>query len=262
MIRTDGVIWLDYNPTARFWVNDEYEGAEGVEWLVLTYKDNQALPDTILNELHSRREKAKTSTYWANWCKVYLDGEIGTLEGVCIPDWKELERLPQNKTGNLECRLLCYGLDFGYSNDPTSLVALYKWNDAYIFDELIYKKKMLNSDISDMLKSLKVDDYVYADSAEPKSIDELKMAGHKVLPCSKGRDSIVYGIELINQNKIYITSRSRNLIKELYSYVWKTDKDGVTLNQPVDAFNHAIDAARYALMEQLKDPHKGEYYIY
>ena len=262
IIRTEGDVWLDYNPTARFWVNDELTGQDDVDTLVLTYRDNEALPDTIHKELMRRREKAKTSSYWANWCDVYLDGKTGMLEGVCISDWKEIERLPQDKDGNLECRLLCYGLDFGYSNDPTSLVAMYKWDNAFIFDELIYKKKMLNSDISDMFKSLEVKDYVYADSAEPKSIDELKMAGHRVLPCSKGKDSIVYGIELINQNEIYVTSQSRNLIKELHSYIWKTDKDGETLNQPIDAFNHAIDAARYAIMEQLKDPHKGEYYIY
>tara|TARA_R110000803_G_scaffold100379_1_gene168489 strand:+ start:417 stop:1604 length:1188 start_codon:yes stop_codon:yes gene_type:complete len=262
IIRTDGVIWLDYNPTARFWVNDEFENHKGVDWVTLTYKDNEALPNTILEELSNRRDKAKTSSYWANWCKVYLDGQIGTLEGVCIPDWKKVGRLPEDEDGNLECRVLCYGLDFGYSNDPTSLVAVYKWNDSYIFDEIIYKKGLLNSEISDLLKSNKVKGNIYADSAEPKSIQELKLRGHKIYPCTKGRDSIVYGIELINQNEIYITSNSTNLIKELQSYTWKVDKAGEKMNKPVDAFNHAIDAIRYALSETLMNPNKGEYYIH
>ena len=124
IIRTEDVIWLDYNPTARFWVNDELHDKPDVDWLTLTYKDNEALPETILKELLSRREKAKTSTYWENWCKVYLDGQIGTLEGVCIPDFKTIGRLPEDDKGNLECRLLCYGLDFGYTNDPSALVAI------------------------------------------------------------------------------------------------------------------------------------------
>lgn len=262
MIRTDGVIWLDYNPTARFWVNDEYEQVTGVDWLILTYKDNEALPETILTELRSRREKAKTSTYWANWCKVYLDGEIGTLEGVCIPDWKKIDRLPEDKDGNLESRVLCYGLDFGYSNDPTSLVAVHKWNDSYILDEIIYKKGLLNSDISDILKYNDIKGLIYADSAEPKSIQELKLRGHQIYPCTKGKDSIVYGIETINQNEIFVTASSINLIKELQSYTWQVDKTGEKMNKPVDAFNHAIDAVRYAITETLMNPNKGEYYIH
>ena len=262
IIRTDGVVWLDYNPTARFWVNDELEDQKGVDWLTLTYRDNEALPETILQELENRREKAKTSSYWANWCKVYLDGEIGTLEGVCIPDWKKIQRLPQDENGNLECRLLCYGLDFGYSNDPSALVAVYKWNDAYIFDELIYRKGLLNREIHNLLKTMEIKGDIYADSAEPKSIAELKGYGNRIYPCSKGRDSIVYGIELINQNEIYVTSRSVNLIKELQSYTWQTDKTGETLNKPVDAFNHAIDAARYGLTSQLENPNKGKYSIF
>jgi phage terminase large subunit len=133
-------------------------------------------------------------------------------------------------------------MDWGYSNDPTSLIAMYKYNDAYIFDELIYQKGLLNSDISDLLKTNAVKDIVYADSAEPKSIAELNSYGHNVLPVTKGRDSIVYGLNLINQNKVYVTSRSKNLINELQNYIWMVDKQGNKLNKPIDAYNHAIDA--------------------
>lgn len=254
MIRTDDVIWLDYNPTARFWVNEELEKHEDAEWLTLTYRDNEALPKTILDELKARRLKAKTSSYWENWCNVYLDGKIGSLEGVCIPEWTEIDFLPG------EARLLCYGIDFGYSIDPTAIVGLYKLDDGYVFDEVLYKKGMLNSDISNVLNGL--NGWIYADSAEPKSIAELKARGHKIQPCSKGKDSVVYGIELINQNNISVTSRSKNLINELRNYSWQKDKYGDYVLKPVDSFNHAIDAARYALMEELKNPNKGKYFVH
>lgn len=255
-IRTSGDIWLDYNPVSTFWVDNELIGGEDVDFITLTYKDNEALPSTIVKEIESAKEKAKTSSYWANWWKVYGLGQIGSLEGVCIPDWKEIRTLPE------EARLLCYGQDFGYTNDPSSLVALYKYNDSFIFDEVIYQKKLLNSDISDLYNTYGVNEVVYADSAEPKSIAELCGYGHDVVAVTKGRDSIVYGINLINQNEIYVTSRSKNLIKELSNYTWMTDKEGNKLNKPIDAFNHAIDAARYALTSQLEDPNRGKYFVF
>ena len=254
-IRTSGDIWLDYNPASSFWVDKEILTQPDVDFITLTYLDNEALSDTIIKEIESAKIKALTSSYWSNWWQVYGLGQTGSLEGVCITDWTEID-LPQ------EARILCYGMDFGYSNDPTSLIAMYKYNDAYIFDELIYKKGLLNSDISNLLKTNGVDDIVYADSAEPKSIAELNQYGHNVLPVSKGKDSIVYGINLLNQNKIYITSRSKNLINELNNYIWMTDKTGVKMNKPIDAYNHAIDAMRYAITSQLEDPTKGNYFIY
>ena len=199
-IRTSGDIWLDYNPASLFWVDREIIGQEDVDFITLTYKDNEALSKTIVQEIE--KAKYKTSEYWRNWWKVYGLGQIGSLEGVCITEWQEI-KLPK------EARLLSYGMDFGYTNDPTTLIALYKYNNAYIFDEVIYQKKLLNSDISDLLKANEVTDIIYADNAEPKSIAELKNYGHTVLPCIKGKDSIVYGINLINQNEIYITSRRK-----------------------------------------------------
>jgi len=255
-IRTSGVIWIDFNPTSTFWAHNEVANQPDADFIKLTYKDNEGLPSSIVKELESARVKAKTSAYWENWCLVYLDGEVGSLQGACIPDWKQIDKIPP------EARLMSYGMDFGYSADPTSLVAMYKLNDGYIFDEVLYRKKMLNSDISNVLKDNDIREMVWADSAEPKSIAELKTYGHMVQGVSKGRDSIVYGLNLINQNKISVTSRSTNLIHELRNYVWMKDKEGNTLNKPIDRFNHAIDAARYVLMSELENSHRGNYNIW
>jgi phage terminase large subunit len=256
-IRTSGDIWLDYNPSVTFWVDKELIGSKDTDFVTLTYKDNEILPKTIVDEIEKAKEKSKTSTYWANWWKVYGLGQLGSLEGACIPDWQEIEQVPT------QARLLGYGMDFGYSIDSSSLIALYKWDDAYVFDEILYRKQMLNRDISNFLKNNDIDDYIYADSAEPKSIAELNTYGHKVLPVTKGRDSIVYGINLINQNKIYVTRRSKNLIKELGGYIWMQDKQGNTLQKPnPTSGDHAIDAARYILSSILENPNRGEYHIY
>lgn len=256
-IRTSGSIWIDYNPVMPFWAHTEVLSEADSEQIILTYKDNEALSETIINELESKRIKAKKSKYWANWCKVYLDGETGNLEGACIPEWEQIDIIPK------EARLVTAGLDFGYTNDPSSMVNVYYYNGGYIFDEVFYKTQMRNSDIAKEIKSLNLPSsvYVYADQAEPKSIDDLKYAGLRVEPCVKGRDSIVYGIELLNQNKIYVTANSKNLIKELQGYIWAKDKEGNTLNKPT-GLDHAIDAMRYGLVTHLDNPTRGKYFVY
>lgn len=256
VVRTSGNIWLDYNPSSLFWVDKELIGKPETDFITLTYKDNDSLPKSIVKEIEKARDKSKTSTYWKNWWRVYGLGEIGNLEGACIPDWKEIDKIPN------EARLLGHGMDFGYSVDPTTLISLYKWNEAYIFDEVLYKKGMLNSDISRFLDQRQITENITADSAEPKSIAELQGYGHKITGVSKGRDSVVYGLNLINQNEIYITSNSKNLKRELQGYVWATDKEGNQLQKPSGAHPDCIDAARYILMDTLENPNKGQYFIY
>jgi len=255
-VRTSGTIWLDYNPSNLFWVDKEIIGQNDSDHITLTYKDNDVLDESIIKEIEKAKEKGKTSTYWANWWRVYGLGEVGSLEGVCIPDWKEIDNIP------VEARLLGYGLDFGYSVDPTTIIALYKWNNAYIYDEVLYKKGMLNRDISRFLSQNNINENVIADSAEPKSIAELQGYGHSIYGVSKGRDSIVYGLNLMNQNELYVTSQSKNLKRELGGYIWAKDKEGNTLQKPTGLHPDCIDAARYILTDTLQNPNKGEYYIY
>jgi phage terminase large subunit len=237
-MRTDMDIYLDYNPSHKFWT-DEVLLDDEAEKLVLTYKDNEALSDTVINFLESKREMAKTSKYWENWCKVYLDGELGQLEGVIFDDYEIIDKIPE------DARVIGYGLDWGYTNDPTTVIEVLKLDDKIILNEIIYSKGLLNSDISKLLKQYNIVGEIYADSAEPKSIAELKKYGHRIVPANKGKDSIIYGIQLLQEQNILVTKKSINLIDELQKYSWKKDKEGNTLNIPIDNYNHCIDAIRY-----------------
>ena len=241
-IRTKNEVFLDYNPTAEFWVQTELEGQEDAEKIILTYKDNEALDKGIIDQIEKNIKKASTSNYWRNWVRVYVDGEMGQLEGVVFSNWKQIDTIPN------EARLIGIGVDFGYTNDPTSIIEVYKMNETRILNEVTYQTGLLNSDIA---KILPRDVPVYADSAEPKSIADIQRYGITIKGVTKGRDSINYGIDVMQRENYLVTSQSTNLIKELRSYCWDTDKTGKRLNKPIDNFNHAIDAVRYHEMETL-----------
>lgn len=235
-IRTSHEVWLDYNPTHEFWVHTEIIPDRDAETLTLTYKDNEALADSIVKEIEKAREKAKTSQYWANWWNVYGLGKTGSLEGVIFNNWKQIDTIPEG------ARLIGIGLDFGYSNDPTAIIEVYKYNDKRILNEICYRTGMVNKDIAAVLPS---NTFVYADSAEPKSIEEIRRFGINIMPVLKGRDSIMFGISTMQDQSYLVTSSSLNLIKELRYYTWQTDKTGKKINKPIDNYNHAIDAVRY-----------------
>ena len=240
-IRTKHEVYLDFNQANEFWVEEIKEDKEA-DFIILTYKDNEALDKGIVDQIEKNRLKAETSTYWRNWLKVYGLGELGMLEGVVFSNWKQLDTIPK------EARLVGIGLDFGYTNDPTSCIEIYKHNEKRILNEIVYQTGMLNSDIANKLPK---DVPVYADSAEPKSIADIQRYGITIKGVTKGRDSINYGIDVMQRENYLVTSNSTNLIKELRSYCWDTDKTGKRLNKPVDNYNHAIDAVRYHEMETL-----------
>lgn len=243
-MRTNKDIFLDYNPSHKFWIDDVLQSEES-EKITLTYKDNEALSQTVIDFLEEKRELAKTSEYWENWCRVYLDGQEGRLDGVVFNNWKVIDSIPQ------EARLLGYGGDFGFTNDPTTVIGLYKYNDQIVLDEVLYQSGLTNPDIARILKQEDIREEIYFDSSEPKSIRELQNYGLKALPATKGRDSIIFGINLLQEYEMLVTKRSSHLIEELNVYSWKKDRDGNSMNVPIDSHNHLLDALRYIATSKL-----------
>ena len=241
-IRTAKEVWVDYNPTHEFWAHTELMNDPDADFIILTYKDNEALSETIVKEIEKAKEKGKTSAYWQNWWLVYGEGQIGSLEGVIFSNWKQINTIPE------DARLVGLGLDFGYTNDPTAIIEVYIWNNKRILNEVCYRTQMVNGDIARMLPKNIV---TYADSAEPKSIEEIKRTGVYIKGVTKGKDSINFGIQIMQYQEYLVTAQSTNLIKELRYYSWDKDKNGKQLNKPIDNFNHAIDAVRYHEMEAI-----------
>lgn len=248
---------IDYNPDSLFW-GDDYINENN--FITLTFEDNEFLSqsevDSILDyktkgfhdstlpfETLFREENIK-SNYWSNKWKVYGLGMVGNLDGVVFDNWQIIDSIPK------EAKLLGLGMDFGYSNDPTAIVEVWKWNDKRVLNEICYRKGLVNSDIAEYLPNNVM---VYADCAEPKSIEEIKRLGiHLIQGVSKGADSINFGIQLMQEESYLVTKKSINVIDELQKYIWKKDKKtNDKLNKPIDKFNHAIDAIRYHEMETL-----------
>ena len=234
MVRTRETVWMDWNPTNEFWFYTELLGRrDDIDFITLTYKDNEALDEMTVKEIESHR-------YNRAWWQVYGLGELGDLEGKIYTGWTIIDSVPE------EARLLKYGLDFGYSIDPTAVDAIYKWNDAFVIDEIISQKGLSNRQISEVMQNVERASII-ADSAEPKSIDEIKSYGLPIFPSTKGPDSVRQGIQVVQDQKIFVTKRSINLLKEYRNYLWKVDREGNTTNEPSDIWNHHMDAIRYAL---------------
>jgi len=243
-VRTKDMIWLDWNPVSEFWFysNDisgevPVKDRDDCDFLILTYKDNEALDPNIVKAIEARRGNK-------NWWKVYGLGELGDAEGRIYKDWLTIDEIPH------EARLERYGLDFGYSNDPTAIVGVHYYNGGYILDQVAYQKGLSNKQIADILKNLPLAT-VFADSAEPKSIDEISSYGISIMPSQKGQGSVNQGIQYVQDQRISVTKRSLDLLKEYRNYLWLTDKDGKIINDPSPIYNHLMDAVRYAI-ESLK----------
>lgn len=250
IFRTTGRIIIDYNPSDEFhFIYDKIKPRDDVDFFVTTYKNNPFLSEDIISEIE--RLKDIDPNYW----KVYGLGEVGASQSI-IFRVNDCVDIPETAT------FLSYGMDFGFTNDPTTLVEVWKQGDDLFLKELLFKTGLTNRDIDNHLRLLGVErKEIFADSAEPKSIEELYRMGWNIKPATKGQGSINIGIDMMKRYKIHITRDSLNMIKEFKNYKWAEDKNGVVQNTPVDMFNHTIDAVRYALYDKLARPNYGKYAV-
>ena len=244
-VRTNDYVFLDWNPTFEFWFYEQVVNRQDVEHLILTYRDNEGLAPSIVASIEQRRGNK-------NWWKVYGEGLLGEVETRIYTGWQIIDDIPH------EARLERYGMDFGYSNDPTAIVAIYRYNGGYILDEVTYQKGMSNKLIADTF-NLKTKALIIADSAEPKSIAEIGSYALNIIPANKGPGSVLQGIQYTQDQRISVSKRSVNTIREYRNYVWITNDDGRILNEPIDLNNHTMDAIRYAL-ESLRPEETNPYH--
>lgn len=242
-IRTKDFVIIDYNPTSEFWAHTELVSKrDDVDFIICTYKDNEALSDNIVKSIEQRKDNK-------NWWRVYGMGEIGELEGLVYSGWKMIADIPDT------AELLGYGLDFGYTNDPTAIVKVYKHDSGYILDEVCYQQGLFNNHIAEIIKDNRLDGVMgVGDSSEPKSIDELVSYGITIRGASKrsGDKTKSYNqwaISKIQELDISYTANSVNLRKEYLSYSWATDRTGKSLNIPIDGNDHALDAVKYKIID-------------
>ena len=242
-VRTKEFIIIDYNPTTEFWSFTEIEPKrDDWEKIILTYLDNEALDPAIVASIEQRRNNK-------NWFLVYGLGQLGEVETRIYKGWQIIDEVP------FEARLERYAIDFGYSNDPTAIVAIYYWNGGYIVDELAHQNGLVNKQIADIIKAQERKAITIADSAEPKSIEELRLEGLTVLPSKKGQGSVLQGIQYVQAQQVSMTKRSLNIIKAYRNYVWITDKDGKIINEPDHLFSDPMDAIRYGI-NAINNPNK------
>lgn len=258
-LRTTKQTIIDFNPSARFWAHENLYGREDVQWTVTTYLDNAFLDPNIKDKIESYEptpeniERGTANEY--RW-KVYGLGEVGRLEGLVFPDFKVTQEWPD------EYKWQIFGLDFGFTNDPTALIEIRYAHGGLYWKEHIYETGLTNPEIAKYIKILGYDgNKIIADSAEPKSIEEISREGCFIIGAEKGRDSINQGIDAIKRYPLYIHSDSKNLIEEFSSYQWKEDRDGNSTNKPIDSFNHGIDAGRYALTNKILKDKKVESFL-
>lgn len=236
-VRTKKEIWLDWNPTTEFWFYTKIlpHREEDVDFITLTYKDNESLDGNIVKSIEARKHNK-------SWWKVYGLGQLGDVEGKIYSGWKIIPSVPH------EARLERYGLDFGYANDPASLVAIYYYNGGYIVEELLHRTHMFNRQIADyILNSATPNALVVADSAEPKSIAEMQEHGVNIIGTVKGQGSVNQGIQWVQSQRMSATAASVNVIEAYRGYMWKVDKDGNILDKPDHRLSDAMDAVRYAM---------------
>ena len=247
IVRTRETVWLDWNPTTEFWFyTDMLHSGREIDFITLTYLDNEALDANTISDIESHKNNK-------SWWQVYGLGQLGELEEKIYSGWGIVESIPH------EARLERYGLDFGFTNDPSVLVAIYRYNNGYIIDEVCYLKGMSNKSIADIIlahqKEISQSALVVADSSEPKSIEEIKQYGVSIVGAVKGQGSVMQGIQYVQTQRISLTSRSVKTIKAYRNYVFIKDKNGKVINEPDDSiheWSNSMDAIRYGVSSMMQ----------
>jgi len=252
-LRTTENIYLDFNPSDPYsWIYDNVMNREDCTFIKSTYLDNPFLPDETIKEIERLRDL--DSNYW----KIYGLGDMAQPTETIFRQFEIANNVPT------EAKLVALGLDWGYSNDPTAIVEVFKLNDDLYINELIYSKGLTNQDIAQKLRELNItrQTEIIADSAEPKSIEELHRLGFNIKGAKKGADSINMGIDILRRFKLHITKSSTNALNEFKYYKWLTDKNGHIVNKPAtNQQDHIIDAVRYTALNKLMTNYSGQYYI-
>jgi len=250
-LRTRKQVYIDYNPDTSFWVHEKIIPLDTTELIISDHRHNPFLSSKVREKIEALKERDES--LW----KVYARGITGRIEGLVLKKWYVLNESFEDK------KIIGYGIDFGFSNDPSTLIEVRMQDGDLYVRELIYETGLTNQDISDRMEALGVSKgaLIVADSAEPKSIEELRRRNWTVDGVKKGKDSVMFGINLLKGYKINVNSSSTNLIKELEQYRWKVDKNGNTLNVPIDEYNHAIDALRYLIMHKFSKKGYGQYTV-
>ena len=272
-VRTSSIIFIDYNPASVCWIQKNIECRENCILIKSTYKDNPFLSPEQIAEIESNKDDV-------NWWKVYGQGIEGTLDGL-IYDFEQIDALPPKGADKPESQKTdeekyadslteIHGLDFGFTNDPTARVKIlvdHKRKHLYV-QEQCYRTHMQNKHIIEDMRSNGIGRYteVYADCAEPKSIADIRDGGFNVIACDKDApvksDKLKFQLQWMQGWKLFVTKDSLNLIEELRNYTWAKDKDGTLLNQPIDKFNHLLDALRYAVWSKYgRNAGQGQYSI-
>jgi len=249
ILRTTEQIYLDYNPSDPYsWIYEKVNTREDCTFIKSTYLANPFLDKETIIEIE--RLKDIDPDYW----RVYGLGEIGTIQTMIFRNF--------NLVDDMQGRLIGYGLDFGFTNSPTALVEVRIQDDNLYIKELLYEKRLTNTDLANKLKEFGINRQaeIIGDSAEPKSIEEIYRQGFNIKPAKKGA-GIHLGIDIMRRYKLNITKDSLNAIKEFRSYKWATDKNGDVLNNPVKVNDHLVDATRYLCLNKLAINHSGKYYI-
>ena len=248
IFRTQEQIILDFNPSDEYhWIYDKVLPRDDCTFHKTTYLDNPFVEDSIKEEIERLRDTDEQ--YW----QIYGLGERSASRST-IFKYTEVNHIPA------EAILIAYGMDFGYSNDPTTLVSVYTMGHNLYIKEHLYRTQMTTSDINSFLRGEKLaSNPIYADSAEPRLIAELRRMGHNIFPSLKGKDSVNAGIDLLKRYKIHILADSTNAISEFRNYKWREDKSGTLINVPEDKHNHIIDPCRYATYSILSRPNFGKY---